>query len=178
VGGVTPTAGGVTFTGDMVGNFLVFDSKSGNVLLKAPTGGAFAGGVITYAIGGKQYVAATSGNVSRISFGEGGSPTLVVFGLGGKSPAASTPAEPLAALLAGEPDPKRGKEIFGKNCVVCHGANGEGATGPSLRGVGTKLDFEAAVRWIEQPSSKMPKLYPKPLDAQAVADVAAFIRGF
>jgi alcohol dehydrogenase (cytochrome c) len=179
VAGVTPTAGGVTFTGDMTGNFLVFDSASGKLLLKAPTGGSMAGGVITYSIAGKQYVAATSGNVSRLTFGEGGSPTLVVFGLGGKAaPAASAAVEPLAALSAGNPDPKRGKEVYGKNCVVCHGGSGEGAAGPSLRGIGQKLDFEAAVRWIEQPSSKMPKLYPKPLDAQAVADVAAYIRGF
>ena len=47
VAGVTPTAGGVVFTGDMAGNFLALDSASGKVLYTMPTGGAIAGGVIT-----------------------------------------------------------------------------------------------------------------------------------
>ena len=46
VSGVTPTAGGLIF----------------------------AGGVITYQVGGRQYVAATSGNVSRFIWGETGLP--------------------------------------------------------------------------------------------------------
>jgi alcohol dehydrogenase (cytochrome c) len=82
VAGVTPTAGGVTFTGDMNGNFLAFESTTGKVLFKTATGGALAGGVITYARGGTQYVAVTSGNVSsRLSFGEGGKPTLLIYAL-------------------------------------------------------------------------------------------------
>jgi alcohol dehydrogenase (cytochrome c) len=43
VAGVTPTAGGVTFTGDMGGNFLALESTTGKVLLKTATGGALAG---------------------------------------------------------------------------------------------------------------------------------------
>lgn len=79
--GITPTAGGIAFTGDMSGNFLVLDSATGKPLLKSATGGALAGGVITYAKGGRQYVAFTSGNVSRLTFGVSGSPTLIVYGL-------------------------------------------------------------------------------------------------
>lgn len=82
VAGITPTAGGVTFTGDMGGNLLVFESATGKVLLKQATGGAIAGGVITYALGGTQYVAITSGNVSsRLSFGEGGKPSVIIYAL-------------------------------------------------------------------------------------------------
>ena len=80
--GVTPTAGGVTFTGDMSGNFLALESATGKELLKKKTDGALAGGVITYALGGTQYVAFTSGNNStRLSFGEGGKPTLIIYAL-------------------------------------------------------------------------------------------------
>lgn len=64
LGGVTPTAGGIVMTGDNAGNFLVFDSDSGKLLRKEATGGAIAGGVVTYERGGRQYVAFTSGNVS------------------------------------------------------------------------------------------------------------------
>ena len=58
---------GVVFTGDMAGNFLALDSASGKVLYTMPTGGAIAGGVITYSVGDRQYVATTSGNISRTS---------------------------------------------------------------------------------------------------------------
>ena len=54
VGGVTPTAGGVVFNGDVHGNLYAFDATSGTVLYKYNTGGGLAGGVVTYARGGRQ----------------------------------------------------------------------------------------------------------------------------
>ena len=36
VAGITPTAGGVTFAGDLGGNLFVFDSKTGAVVNKVP----------------------------------------------------------------------------------------------------------------------------------------------
>ncbi len=80
--GVTPTAGGVTFTGDLDGNFLVFDTTSGKVLFKdKEPSGAVAGGVVSYAVEGKQYVGLTSGNVSRAFWGISGKPSIVVYAL-------------------------------------------------------------------------------------------------
>ncbi len=79
VAGITPTAGGIVLTGDLAGNFLALDSVTGKVLRKLDTGGAIAGGVVTYAIDGKQYVATTSGNISRLTFGGLGSPTIIVM---------------------------------------------------------------------------------------------------
>ncbi|HEX3866095.1 MAG TPA: PQQ-binding-like beta-propeller repeat protein [Gemmatimonadaceae bacterium] len=81
VAGVTPTAGGVVFNGDLAGNFYAFDAGSGAMLYTYHTGGAIAGGVITYAIRGLQYVATTSGNVSRATFRTGGPSTLIIFSL-------------------------------------------------------------------------------------------------
>src|SRR5262245_25408006 len=172
----------------MGGNFLALDSATGNVLLKTATSGAVAGGVITYARGGTQYVAITSGNASsRLSFGENGKPTLILYALAERRPAggASTEAQaapataPSAAAAAlAPPDVGRGKELFGKNCAACHGNHGEGGSGPAVTGVRTRLDFAAIVHWIENPSAKMPRLYPSTLDAQAVVDVAAYIQGF
>jgi alcohol dehydrogenase (cytochrome c) len=83
IAGVTPTAGGVTFTGDLAGHLLVFNSKTGELVAKVQTGGALAGGVVTYAAGGKQYVAFASGNVSRSAFGSLGLPSVVVMALEG-----------------------------------------------------------------------------------------------
>ncbi|HJS87605.1 MAG TPA: PQQ-binding-like beta-propeller repeat protein [Acetobacteraceae bacterium] len=81
VSGITPTAGGIVFGGDTKGNFFALDSSSGQTLFSLSTHGMIAGGVVTYAVGGRQYVAFTSGNVSRITFGELGAPTLIVVGL-------------------------------------------------------------------------------------------------
>ena len=79
VAGVTPTAGGVLFTGDMKGNFLVINSKTGDLLRKTAIGGPLAGGVITYKQNDKQYVAFSSGNVSRLIWGTVGIPTIVIM---------------------------------------------------------------------------------------------------
>lgn len=81
-GTVTPTSSGLVFTGDLDGTFYAFDGASGKVLLSQKTDGSIAGGVLTYAVGGTQYVAFTSGNASRVTFRTSGHPTLVVMSLG------------------------------------------------------------------------------------------------
>ncbi|MFC4452667.1 PQQ-binding-like beta-propeller repeat protein [Deinococcus sonorensis] len=81
VAGVTPTAGGVVMTGDQNGNFLVLDAKDGHTLYTFNTGGAVGGGVSTYAVDGKQYVAVASGNASRGIWKTTGAATIEVFGL-------------------------------------------------------------------------------------------------
>jgi alcohol dehydrogenase (cytochrome c) len=61
VGGLTPTAGGVVFVGDVGGNFYVLNGDNGQKLWGQHLGGGIAGGVITYTAGGAQRVAVTSG---------------------------------------------------------------------------------------------------------------------
>ena len=83
--GVTVTSSGLLFTGEAAGDFISLDSATGRVLYRFHTGGPVAGGVITYALGGKQYVAAVSGFISRffeIGGGDqGGTPTVILFAL-------------------------------------------------------------------------------------------------
>jgi PQQ-dependent dehydrogenase (methanol/ethanol family) len=81
VAGVTPTAGDVVLTGDLDGYFLVLDARTGETLYRFNTGGAVAGGVSSYSIDGKQYVAAATGNSSRTVWKTSGAATVVVFGL-------------------------------------------------------------------------------------------------
>ncbi|PKO49488.1 MAG: pyrrolo-quinoline quinone [Betaproteobacteria bacterium HGW-Betaproteobacteria-4] len=81
VSAITPTAGGITFAGDTGGNFLALDSKTGEVLMAKKLDGALGGGIVTYAAKGKQFVAAVTGNISRVTFGGAGNPSLVLFGL-------------------------------------------------------------------------------------------------
>jgi alcohol dehydrogenase (cytochrome c) len=59
--GITATAGGVVFFGDMGGNFYALDTATGKRLWGANLGGAIGGGVVTYAVGGAQKVAVAAG---------------------------------------------------------------------------------------------------------------------
>ena len=59
--GMTPTAGGVVFFGDMGGNFYALDADDGHELWGQKIGGAVGGGVITYKAGDAQRVAVATG---------------------------------------------------------------------------------------------------------------------
>lgn len=78
---VTATSADVIFTGELGGDFLVLDAKDGTVLYRYDTKGRMNGGVVTYEIGGKQYVAVTSGNASRLWRSPAASATVTVFAL-------------------------------------------------------------------------------------------------
>jgi len=80
VAAVTVTSGGMLFTGDLNNDFLAIDAANGKTLYRFNTGGSIGGGVISYEIGGKQYVATTSGVVSGF-FGGRGTSAIVIFTL-------------------------------------------------------------------------------------------------
>jgi alcohol dehydrogenase (cytochrome c) len=183
VAGVTPTAGGLLFTGDLAGNFYAFDKATGRVLYTTNAGGAIAGGVITYAVGGRQYVATTAGNVSRLTFQTTGSPRLIVMGVDGargsltrvslaEVPPLQTTGGP--AVAANTPA-AHGQQLFGQNCAACHGQRGDGATAPALTTAARK-DLEAIVAFVKNPAPPMPKLYPTPLSDADVRAVAEYVR--
>jgi alcohol dehydrogenase (cytochrome c) len=172
IGGVTPTAGGVVFTGDNAGNFLVFDSESGKVLLKTATGGALAGGVVTYARAGKQYVAFTSGNVSPTAFGAVGRPSVVVMAL---------PAVASAATRSAAPDPARGKQVYIQACLGCHGPEGDKVAGRDLKSVKSRMSAQQLTAFLPNPLAPMPRVFPEPRtaeDERDLHDVVAFLTGW
>lgn len=187
VAGITPTAGGLIFTGDLGGNFLALDSKTGKVLYKTNTNGAIAGGVLTYLLSGKQYVATTSGNVSRLTFGVLGKPSIVIMALDPvhkeqtRSESSVLPtAEPLKLMnrSSDKADKSHGKSLYSKVCAACHGAQGEGGVGLKLQNLSARLTWEQIVDKIVNPTLPMPKLYPSMLSEQDLIDVAAYIRTF
>jgi alcohol dehydrogenase (cytochrome c) len=61
VSGMTPTAGGVVFFGDLGGNFYALDAANGQKLWGQELGGAIGGGVITYTVNGAQKIAVAAG---------------------------------------------------------------------------------------------------------------------
>jgi alcohol dehydrogenase (cytochrome c) len=58
---VTPTAGGIVFTGDLNGDVLALDAGNGSVLWRNATGAAVGGGVISYQTSGHQRIAVAAG---------------------------------------------------------------------------------------------------------------------
>jgi len=175
IAGITPTAGGVTFTGDLAGNLLVFNSKTGQLVHKAATGGALAGGVITYEAGGRQYVAFASGNVSRTAFGALGVPSVEIMALNAKPLPAAAPAAPGAGKAAGVANAARGRRLYTQVCVSCHGPDGNMVSDHRLSTLGQREDRAATIHAIKEPKPPMPKLYPDLLSEQNVVDVAAYL---
>jgi len=173
VAGVTSTAGGVVFAGDLRGTLHAFGSTDGKELATWALPGAIAGGIASYAVDGKQYVAVPSGNVSRLTFGGAGSPTLTVYALGATAKTV-VDARTKPVQTAGAPN---GAQVYATYCIGCHGAGGAGAGGgPSIQNEKARKNLAQTVQWIENPKAPMPKLYPSPLTQAQVEAVARYVQ--
>ncbi len=88
VAGVTTTEGDLIFTGELSGDLLALDARTGKVLLRRAAGGPAGGGVVTYNARGAQNVAIVSGFVGVYNSVApeigGGNTTVTVFRLRGK----------------------------------------------------------------------------------------------
>lgn len=71
IAGITPTAGGVTFAGNAAGYLYIFRTEDGQLLRTIDTGGALAGGIITYRSQGHEYLAVDSGQCFTLVVGRG-----------------------------------------------------------------------------------------------------------
>jgi PQQ-dependent dehydrogenase (methanol/ethanol family) len=82
VAGITSTAGGLVFTGDLRGDFLAFDARTGALRWHYRTGQPIGGGVVTYRAGNRQFVAVASGMHAPVTWKLESPPAkVVVFGL-------------------------------------------------------------------------------------------------
>ena len=82
VAGVTSTAGGLVFTGDLNGNVLALDESDGRVLWLGKTGSPVGGGVVSYLAAGRQHVAVATGLHAPVTWKlESGPAALVVYAL-------------------------------------------------------------------------------------------------
>lgn len=81
IAGVTATAGGLVFGGEINGDVMAFDAATGEKLWHADTKGPIGGGIITYSVNGKQYVAVASGMWSPIWAVSKSSARILIFAL-------------------------------------------------------------------------------------------------
>jgi alcohol dehydrogenase (cytochrome c) len=79
--GVTPTAGGVTFAGDLNGTVYALHSRTGRRLWRGDAGQPIGGGIIAYVAGGKQRIGVAAGMKSPIWPVNTTTARVVVFGL-------------------------------------------------------------------------------------------------
>jgi len=79
--GVTPTAGGLVFTAAQNGDVYAFDAQTGKVLWKTTTNLPNGGGVITYAVKGKQYLAVAAGMKSQLWPKPSNASKIMIYGL-------------------------------------------------------------------------------------------------
>ncbi len=87
MGGTLSTAGGVVVTGNLDGEVLVLDAKTGKVVYRFSTGGGVRGQPVAYELDGRTYVAVPTGSFSALDAFAGGTTmtpeggTLYVFAL-------------------------------------------------------------------------------------------------
>ena len=81
LGAVTTTAGGLVFVGELTGDVVALDARTGRELWQGRTGNAIGGGVISYSVGGRQFIAAAAGMNSPTWPVKSESARIVVFGL-------------------------------------------------------------------------------------------------
>jgi len=82
VGAVIATAGGLVLAGELTGDLIAFNASTGDELARIATGAPIGGGVVTYLVDGRQYVAVATGHPSAYwAEGRGRAPTIVVLTL-------------------------------------------------------------------------------------------------
>jgi quinohemoprotein ethanol dehydrogenase len=166
-GGVMATAGGLVFQGIADGSFSAYDAGNGNKLWSFDAGLGIIAAPMSYAVGGKQYVAilvgwggssAVGSDVMNVGWKYGANPRrLLVFALDGKAAILAGPKPTMAVNAVDDPalriDPvqaETGHQLF-LACALCHGrhARASGAPGPDLRESALALDQEAFLQVVK-----------------------------
>ena len=168
--GITPTRGGVTFAGDLGGNFYTFDSTSGEILHQEDVGGAMAGGVVTYEINDKQYVAMAAGNISRNAFGDVGFPSIVIMTLD-----PSAPVRELDLTANNESPEANAQRLYSQVCSSCHGTDGNFIGDHRLGDIASRMSLPEVTDKIRNPVNPMPALYPAVINDETLDAIARFV---
>ena len=128
--GLVPNRSGLLFAGDTHGNLLALDSATGALLKRIDAGGALNNGLISYSVGGQQYVAAAVGGATENPSTVAGALRVVVYGL-------HAPDHPTVVMLdrmapTAGPGFTVGVVIYIQACLQCHGAAGAGSSAPPM----------------------------------------------
>lgn len=178
-GGVLSTAGGLVFQGRIDGLLAAYSGQTGKLLWSYDTGGPITTPVITYSVGGQQYVTvvngiaggfATTGAIgSQFGWDYHTYPRRVLtFAIGGKKrlpprpPVLATVAMADSDYVANAALAARGGAIYtDRSCISCHGPEAiSAAVAPDLRASAVVLDvgfFRQVVRDEQLAARGMPQ---------------------
>jgi alcohol dehydrogenase (cytochrome c) len=172
--GLVPTKSGLLFAGDTHGNLLIFNAKNGSLLKRIEAGGALNSGLISYSVGGVQYVAATVGGLTENPNPVAGPLRVVVYGLDANS------KPKVVTLPRLEPPPGLGQTaggaLFAAACGQCHGATGGGGSAPPITRQSQLANPELLKQFLATVLTPMPHLYPSLLTDNEVGMLADFLR--
>jgi hypothetical protein len=172
--GFVPTKSGLLFAGDQHGNFLIFKAADGTLLKSIDTGGALNNGLISYAVDGQQYVAATVGGSNENPSPVAGPLRVVVYGLSGNG----KPNVVTLPRLEPSPPPgiSAGQAVYGQNCAQCHGPGGSGSSAPQLLRQSQLADPALLKQFLATVPPPMPRLYPGLLTGDEVTLLAGYLK--
>jgi quinohemoprotein ethanol dehydrogenase len=147
--GIMTTAGNLVFQGNAAHDFCAYRADNGQKLWSSPVQTAVLAGAMTYEVDGEQYVATLvgwggsyailGGRLSSISGPQRNISRLLVYKLGGTATLPPPAAEEAKVLdpptqTASPAIIAEGKKLYGRNCVMCHGADViSGGLNPDLR---------------------------------------------
>lgn len=170
--GMVPTKSGLLFAGDTHGHLLVFNAANGTLIRSIDTGGALNSGLISYSVGGVQYVAANVGGPTENPSTVAGPLRVVVYSVfGSPSPTVTLPRSGVEATPGNTP----GSTLFGQACAQCHGEQGEGVSAPPITRQSQLADPALLKQFLASVPPPMPRLYPGVLDDDDVATLAKFL---
>jgi quinohemoprotein ethanol dehydrogenase len=145
-GGVLATGSGLVVQGTADGFIEFRDAVDGRLLRRIQTGTGLVAAPVSYAIGGRQYIAVAAGwNGVRPQADAPGAPPpfentgrLIVLRLDGGPVAVAPRRGPPPPLMSGYPPQPpalvtRGASLYLANCARCHGYAGERTPFPDLR---------------------------------------------
>ncbi|HVT34281.1 MAG TPA: PQQ-dependent dehydrogenase, methanol/ethanol family [Nevskiaceae bacterium] len=150
-GGVMSTHGGLVFQGQADGRFVAHDAATGAELWSYDMGVGTQAPPITYTVDGRQYVTVLAGwagghmlmgslDAQHGWVGRNHPRRVLTFVLDGKAqlPPSPPPSQPQpvddASFQVDHALAEKGKIIYAKNCVICHGTAGvAGGAAPDLR---------------------------------------------
>jgi glucose dehydrogenase len=161
-------------------SFRAYDKRNGKVLWETPLPTLVTGAPMTYVHKDRQYIAVAVSALGQPA--EIVALTLDGASENGRAPAGGVPlaaappssAAAAAAVTASPEELSLGRATYERMCAVCHGAQGQGATGPALAG---RNDYVNIARVIAQGQGEMPTLASSLTQAEIDATAKHVVRG-
>jgi alcohol dehydrogenase (cytochrome c) len=201
-GGVLVTSTGLAFSTDVGGNIYAFDAETGREYWSSKTGSSIVAPISAYSVDGAEYLAVVVGQAGNqqtpnlpatagsrvIAYRLGGAPTIVNDATGqialahvpdragGESearPDKSTGSAPYTNEQVAQ-----GRQVYAKECAVCHGANLQGVSAPALTGPSFGHAHLNASQLRSVVVQQMPLTAPGTLKPDQYAAVMAYLLSY